>query len=157
MKEHWDSQPRILFQPLLYRIREFRHLAGATSLARTRHLSQAILQQHCGALGKEISFLVNKHRLRIGMKLAILPGAFELRDLFFQGHARNQIGNPLLNRQLGILIRKLLRRSGDPRKSNNHNHHHAVLNGCVSALLSHSVLQQLACILASPWYYITRR
>src|SRR5207248_9898983 len=73
MKEHWDSQPGVLFQPLLYRIRELRHLAGATSLARTRHLSQAILQQHCGALGKEISFLVNKHRLRIGMKLAILP------------------------------------------------------------------------------------
>src|SRR5262249_30026651 len=84
MKEHGNSQPRIVLNPFLDSIRELSHLAGAAVLAESRHLSQTILHQDSRALGEEIALLIDKHRLRIGVKLAVLPSAFELRDFLFQ-------------------------------------------------------------------------
>src|SRR5262249_56967419 len=124
--------------PLLDGVGELRHLAWSAVLAGPRYLAQSILQQDRRALGKEGSVIINKQRLRIVVKLAILPRAFELRDFLFQSHPRNQIGHTLLNRQCGVAVWKFLRlHSNAGKKKYDPN---PTLEDCASRFIPHYVL-----------------
>ncbi len=116
VKEHGDSQTGILLHPLLHRVGVVRHLPRPTLLAGAGDLAQAKFEKYRGTLGKEVTIRINKKRLGVAEKLAILPCAFHLRHFLFQSHAGEQISHPLLDRQFRVLIGKCVLRG------NSHGH-----------------------------------
>ena len=86
-------------------------------------------------IGKEVSVSVNKKRLGIAKKLAILPGAFHLRHFLFERHSGEQVGYPLLDRQFRVAVEKgVLRESGNGRaEKQNQTAHHIQTDGRDSA------------------------
>src|SRR6185312_16012814 len=103
MKQDGDSQPRVLLDPSLDGVGEFRHLPRTAVLARSRHLSQSIFQNWRGAVRKEFSCGVPTQR-RLWQLPPVLPGSLQLRYFFLQGHARKQIRHALLDGQMRVAI-----------------------------------------------------
>src|SRR5580700_9550014 len=102
VKKDGNAQAGIFLQPFLNGVGELRHLARPTVLARPRHFSQAILQHQPGTIRLERALLIDEKSYG---KLAVLPGALQLRHLFFQSHARKQIGYALFNWPFGVAVR----------------------------------------------------
>ena len=88
--------------------------------AGARDFSEAIFQEDGGVVGKELPLSSTKSPIRIGEKLFVFPRAFELSDFFFERHAREEIGDALFDRELGVLIGKsALGKSGSDREQGN--------------------------------------
>ncbi len=62
-------------------------------------------------LRQKVALVIDEEHFGVGEERFVLPRAFELRDFFFERHAREEIGDALLDRQCGVAIgqRGLLR------------------------------------------------
>src|SRR5262245_6910924 len=109
VKHGRDAQPRVLFQPLLQRIRVNRRLARVLSFALTRDLPDAMFHHGGGRFRREIA-TVGKRPI-VGFLLRLPdPEGSDLRDLLLDGHSAQQVGDPALYGEIRVaVIRRLLR------------------------------------------------
>src|SRR5262249_51045096 len=105
MKHHRNPEPRVLFHPCLHGVGVRGHLVRSAPLTGPRNLTQSVFHQHRRALREKIAFFVYEHRLRVFVKILVLPRSFHLRHFFFERHAREQVGNALFDRHLRVAIR----------------------------------------------------
>jgi hypothetical protein len=115
VEENRNSQAGIFLYPLLHGVGELGHGARPALFAGARHFTETVLHKNCGALGKKSTFPIHKHGLWVFEELRVLPGAFELRELFFEGHAREQVSDALVNIELWVAIGRRALRQGTRR------------------------------------------
>ena len=99
-----NTEAGVLAHPLLDRVGVFRHGAGIAIFAGARNFAEAVFHQRCGTFREKLALLVDKECLRVGEKLLVLPGAFQLGDFFLEGHAGQQVGDSLIHGKLGVAI-----------------------------------------------------
>ena len=105
VKHHGNAEARVLLHPLLQRVGELRFFARAVGdFAGTRHLADAVLQQDGGVVGEERAFVIDEARLGSPHEDGVLPDAFDLRDFFFERHAREEIGEALFDGEFGVAV-----------------------------------------------------
>ena len=120
MKEDRDSQASVLLHPFLHGIGELGHGSRRALLARPGHFSQPILQQHSRSIRKEGALLVDEEPAFLDGKVAVLPGAFQLRDFFFECHTTEEVRHAFFNWSFRVPIGDLLREDRPWKEAANH-------------------------------------
>jgi len=160
VKHHRNSEPRVFLHPLLNGIGQLRHFprasVAARVFARPRYLSEPVLESDPSPLGQKQALVIHEERLHFPHERAVLPGAVNLRQFLLERHSRQQIRYPLLQGELGILVRRYV--VGRPRSR-----HRAREQGRQerknrlpqSRVLLHAGLLSflIPCIRPSAWYY----
>ena len=55
-------------------------------------------------VGEKLAVFIDEESLGVGEKLLVLPGALQLRDFFFEGHAGEQVGYALLDGKFHVTV-----------------------------------------------------
>ncbi len=103
MKNRGNTESRVFEQPFLHGVGERRTLARILAFSLPRDLANTVFH-HLGGFGRiEVTTIGCEICLRIDLRPAA-PETSQLRDLFFERHSREQIGDAPFNRKTRILV-----------------------------------------------------
>ena len=107
VEEDRDAEARVVFEPLLDGVGELDHCARVAMFAGARDFADAVFQEDGGVVGEEGALVIDEEQIGVGEELFVLPSAFELRDFFFERHAREEIGDALFDGEFGVAVRRV--------------------------------------------------
>ena len=103
VKNRGNAESRVFEQPFLHGVGKRRALAWIFTFSLPRDLADAIFHDFGGFGRREVTAIGSEICLRIDLR-PVAPKTSQLRDLFFERHPREQIGDALFDRKTRVLI-----------------------------------------------------
>jgi hypothetical protein len=96
VKDCWNTESWVIDQPFLNGVGEGLAFAWSFAFSLPRDLADTVLHHFRGFCGREVAAIGGEIRLRVDLR-ATRPQTRQLRDLFFERHSRQEIGDASFN------------------------------------------------------------